>query len=169
MATDSLADRNSFAFGTKAETLERLQGLLTDAVIPDLWYFPTAQWRASAAAVLETIAKRFGGAMLAIRSSAIVEDGASDSKAGAFESRLKIRGDDRAALARAIDQVAQSMTGDDRDQILVQLMADDIAVSGVIMTYDIVNGAPYYCIDYDDESGRTDIVTGGNGINKGLF
>ncbi len=169
MATDSSADRDSFRFGTKAETLERMQGLLAEAVIPDFYYFTAAHWRSSAASVLESIAERFRGAMLAIRSSAIIEDGARDSKAGAFVTKLRIRGDDRPAIVKAIGQVAESMTGDEGDQILVQLMADDIAVSGVIMTYDIVNGAPYYCIDYDDESGRTDIVTGGNGINKGLF
>ena len=168
MPTDRAADR-PFTFGTKAETLERLQGLLTAGVIPAFWYFPLAQWRASPEGVLQTIASRFGGVPLAIRSSAIAEDSATRSMAGAFLSKLRIDGGDRAALTHAIDQVAESMTEDPGNQVLVQLMANDIEVSGVIMTYDIVNGAPYYCIDYDDESGRTDIVTGGNGINKGLF
>ena len=48
-------------------------------------------------------------------------------------------------------------------------MIEDIAVNGVIMTYDMVHGTPYYCIDFDDESGRTDTITGGSVINKGLF
>ncbi|PWT75144.1 MAG: pyruvate, phosphate dikinase [Proteobacteria bacterium] len=169
MATDPLVDSGSFRFGTKAETLEQLQSRLTEAIIPAFHYFSKAQWHASPAAVLDTIAERFGTAMLAVRSSAILEDGAKESMAGAFLSKLRIAGSDSSAIAKAIHDVVESMAGDDRDQVIVQLMAEDIAVSGVIMTYDIVNGAPYYCIDYDDETGRTDIVTGGNGINKGLF
>jgi glutamine kinase len=169
MRTEAVSDREGFTFGTKAETLERLRGRLVGAVIPDFWYFSRAQWVSDSAAIFTTIAERFGDATLAIRSSAIVEDGATESKAGAFESKLRIDARDRAALAVAIAQVMESMPGDGRDQVLVQRMADNIAVSGVIMTYDIANGAPYYCIDYDDESGRTDIVTGGNGLHKGLF
>lgn len=169
MHTDAVSDTAAFTFGTKAETLERLRDLPTGAVIPDFWYFSRTQWVSAPTSILATIADRFGDARLAVRSSAIVEDGAAESKAGAFESKLRISAHDPSALTEAIEQVARSMPGDERDQVLVQLMADDIAVSGVIMTYDIANGAPYYCIDYDDESGRTDIVTGGNGLHKGLF
>jgi glutamine kinase len=99
----------------------------------------------------------------------MIEDGPTSSQAGAFVSLLAVDGADETGLADAIDEVASSLTDNPKDQILVQEMALDIAVSGVIMTYDMVNGAPYYCIDFDDESGRTDVVTGGNGINKGLF
>lgn len=158
-----------FHFGTKAETLDRLQGVVKEAAIPRLDYFSAEAWSASPETVLESIEDRFGDAMLAVRSSALIEDGAEHSMAGAFQSKLKVRGGDKVALRQAIDQVFASLTGDPRDQVLIQLMADDIEVSGVIMTFDMVHGAPYYCIDYDDESGRTDIVTGGNGINKGLF
>ena len=169
MATDILASPTLFRFGTKAETLEHLRGVLTDAVIPDFFHFSRAEWSSSAAAVLDQIVERFGRGALAIRSSAISEDSAQESNAGAFLSRLRIDASDRSAVDAAIDDVMRSMPGDERDQVLIQSMAEDIAVSGVIMTYDIVNGAPYYCIDYDDETGRTDIVTGGNGLNKGLF
>ena len=37
------------------------------------------------------------------------------------------------------------------------------------MTFDMVHGAPYYCIDYDDETTRTDVVTSGSGVHKSLF
>jgi hypothetical protein len=89
--------------------------------------------------------------------------------AGAFLSVLGISTSDESVLRLAIEKVLDSMGTHPEDQVLTQTLVQDIAVSGVIMTYDMVNGAPYYCIDYDDESGRTDIVTGGNGINKGLF
>lgn len=107
--------------------------------------------------------------MLAVRSSALAEDTAESSMAGAYLSKLNVDGSNRTELQAAIDQVAQSMTGNLRDQILVQSMVDDVAVSGVIMTFDMVYGAPYYCIDFDDESGRTDVVTSGSGVHKSLF
>src|SRR5262249_36632211 len=133
MSTDPLATRGAFRFGTKAETLEQLQGVLTEASIPDFCYFSRAEWRSSATTVLQTIKERFGSAMLAVRSSAITEDDARESKAGAFLSRLRVGSHDRSAVTGAIDDVMQSMPGDERDQVLVQLLAEDIAVSGVIM------------------------------------
>lgn len=158
-----------FRFGTKAETLEHLRPLIAEAVIPESVCFAVREWKTSRAAILRRIQKTFGAVTLAVRSSALGEDAAGQSLAGAFMTRLGVDGADAVVLGQAIDGVAASMTGDFRDQVLVQAMVEDIAVSGVIMTHDMVHGAPYYCIDYDDESGRTDLVTAGNGINKGLF
>jgi len=89
--------------------------------------------------------------------------------AGAFLSKLDVASDNREELAAAIDQVVRSMTGNSNDQVLVQPMVGNITVSGVIMTFDMVHGAPYYCIDYDDETTRTDVVTSGSGVHKSLF
>ncbi|MFT3733892.1 MAG: PEP/pyruvate-binding domain-containing protein [Rhodocyclaceae bacterium] len=159
----------AFTWGTKAETLARVASQLRSAGVPPLHFFTLEDWLLSRQSVLDAIRQQCAGQRVAVRSSALNEDGGKTSLAGAFKSCLSVSIDDDAGLAQAIGSVAASMNGDPRDQILVQCMAEDIAVSGVIMTYDMVNGAPYYCIDYDDESGRTDIVTGGNGINKGLF
>jgi hypothetical protein len=156
-------------FGTKAETLDRLRGLVSTAQVPSLYFFTREAWGRSSATVLEEICSRFPGQELAIRSSALAEDGAHRSMAGAFLSLLGISASDEPLLRLSIEKVLASMGSQMGDQVLVQSLVKEIAVSGVIMTYDMVNGAPYYCIDYDDESGRTDIVTGGNGINKGLF
>jgi hypothetical protein len=48
-------------------------------------------------------------------------------------------------------------------------MVENVIVSGVIMTRVPVDGAPYYTINYDDESGKTDSVTGGTGVNKTVY
>lgn len=159
----------TFEFGTKAETLERLQPLVTGVTIPELFYFSVGAWRASRDQILDTIGQRFRGRRLALRSSALIEDGEDHSMAGAFLSMLGVDGGNRSELIAAIESIRESMTGDHRDQVLVQLMADKVSLSGVVMTFDMVHGAPYYCIEYDDETGRTDSVTAGTGIKKGLF
>jgi hypothetical protein len=158
----------SFSFGTKAETLQALAPLVTRAVVPELLWFPVEEWRRSRNAVIERVRAKFGSALLAVRSSALSEDGAHSSNAGAYASLLHVRADTQ-SLADAVEEVVGSMSGNPRDQVLVQAMVSDVAVGGVIMTYDLVHGAPYYCIDFDDESGRTDGVTSGTGVHKSLF
>jgi len=165
----TLAISQAFKFGTKAETLWNLKDLVTEAMVPEIYFFTRDQWVIEKSAILEAIHQRFGNETLAVRSSGLNEDGAYSSMAGAFLSNLNVHAENSDALIRAIEEVLQSMTGNARDQVLVQPMISDIEVSGVIMTYDMVNGAPYICIDFDDESGRTDVVTSGNGIHKSLF
>ncbi len=158
-----------FAFGTKAETLQRLKSAVTAAEIPEICYFSLSEWAASRKETLNTLRRHFGNQPLAVRSSAQAEDGAKSSMAGAFLSKINVPCHILRELEDAIDQVVQSLTGDPHDQVLVQPMVNDVAVSGVIMTFDMVHGAPYYCIDFDDETGRTDVVTSGNGVHKSLY
>lgn len=162
-------DPHFFVFGTKAETLWRLKPLVGEALVPDLYFFSSREWAASKNNILSAIHERFGNQILAVRSSALAEDGAESSMAGAFLSKLDVDSSNLSELEAVIDMVVQSMTGNPKDQVLVQTMLGDVAVSGVIMTFDMVHGAPYYCIDFDDESGRTDAVTSGNGGHKSLF
>lgn len=157
-----------FSFGTKAETLIRLKTRLRGASIPELFYFTVEQWALDRQRLLQKIQEKFGETLLAVRSSALIEDSATSSQAGVFLSQLKVSSSE-IVLAKTIDTVVASMTGHPRDQIMIQVMENDTTLSGVIMTYDMVHGAPYYCIEYEEEPGRTDMVTSGNGIQKGLF
>jgi glutamine kinase len=170
MATErrSRRPRTPLQFGTKAETLERVAPHLRSARVLELAHFTLEQWRRDRQRCLQRIAARLGAPALVVRSSALAEDGAQRSMAGAFESILGVPGGDEATLAIAIDRVAESLTGNPRDQILVQPMLADVAVSGVILTHDLVHGAPYYVINFDDETGRTDAVTAGRGVHKAL-
>jgi len=65
-------------------------------------------------------------------------------------------------LSDAIDRVFASY-GDTstHNQVLVQPMVKNVAVSGVVLTRDLDTGGPYIVIDYDNFSGRTDSVTSG--------
>ncbi|MBU1610220.1 MAG: pyruvate, phosphate dikinase [Proteobacteria bacterium] len=156
-------------FGTKAETLQALQGY--DFIIADLFYFTVARWRSEPAAILDEVEARFGSGSgkVIVRSSSQAEDGGGNSMAGAFESILDVDSRQRPRLEEAISLVVASYGGDPADQVLIQPMVEDIKASGVIMTRCMDNGSPYYVINYDDESGRTDSVTGGTGASKTVY
>jgi glutamine kinase len=156
----------SFEFGTKAETLAALQGCLKHSRLLPQYFFSCKQWIESRDKVLTAIDERFSGQRLAVRSSAQGEDGEGSSMAGAYDSVLDVNASDRESLIRAVQTVMDSYSGNPEDQILVQPLLASVALSGVVMTHDIETGAPYYVVSYDDESGRTDTVTAGNGVNK---
>ncbi len=52
------------------------------------------------------------------------------------------------------------------NQILVQPFIKDVAMSGVAFTKHLENGTPYFLINYDDVSKRTDTVTSGSSADS---
>lgn len=159
---------DSIQFGTKSETLKRLQPLVRHSLILPLYYFTAGHWQRDPTSVLAAVARLEHGGSVIVRSSAKNEDGAASSMAGAFTSCLNVSTSANGELSAAIEQVIASFTGHQADgnQVLIQPMLTDIQMSGVVMTYDLEHGAPYYVLNYDDESGLTDTITGGIGIQK---
>ena len=158
---------NNFEFGTKAETLKSLSGRLKSAIVDELYYFPVREWNKESGRMLECISRAMQHChYLAVRSSAQCEDGRLVSMAGAFHSCLGVDGFNKDEVRKAIEKVIGSFSGNPNDQILIQRMVANIAVSGVIMTRNLEDGAPYYVFNYDDSSGKTDSVTGGTGVHK---
>lgn len=156
-------------FGTKAETLERLAPVVRTCSVPQVFHFTVAEWQTDRATTIREIKSRFTAASLAVRSSAYHEDTASRSMAGAFRSVLNVPRYDDSCLTRAIEEVLQSYHSDHPyNQVLIQPMLEQVVMSGVLMTHDLTNGAPYYILNYDDESGRTDVITGGTDVSKSL-
>ncbi|AKA21645.1 PEP/pyruvate-binding domain-containing protein [Pseudomonas chlororaphis] len=156
-------------FGTKSETLERLQLRVSQSRILPLCFFTVRQWRDAPAHVLASIAgMEHDGHFVIVRSSAQNEDGLNSSMAGQFSSCLNVSFTDPQILSGAIEQVIASFGEHHHDdnQILIQPMLTSIQMSGVVMTHDLEHGAPYYVVNYDDESGLTDTITGGQGIQK---
>ncbi|WP_421209558.1 PEP-utilizing enzyme [Aeromonas enteropelogenes] len=160
----------AFAFGTKSETLASLKPVLQQAKVLPMQFFSVECWLQQPEVYLAQIAG-LEAKKLVVRSSAQQEDGDLDSMAGAFQSRLNVPADDPVALSEAIDAVIASFAcaPDPHNQVLVQPMLTDIQMSGVVMTHDIQRGAPYYHINYDDESGLTDTITGGCGVEKSVM
>jgi len=157
-----------FRFGTKAETLSRLSSALSLSAILPTYYFSTLEWKENPAQILQKIMAFGKTQALIIRSSAQNEDGSISSMAGAFESCLNVPSDDAGQIQEAIENVIHSYSEErcNEDQVLIQPMLQDVDICGVIMTHDLELGAPYYVINYDDESGLTDTITGGTGIQK---
>jgi glutamine kinase len=161
------AKLDPFEFGTKAESLERLKGRLNWFKVPDFTKFSLSQWRENSDECLRLIANIETGGQLIVRSSAIGEDGANFAFAGKYLSIGGICAGDNTGLRNAIDEVSKSYGVDNLvnnvldHQILVQRMITDASMSGVLFTQDMNSGAPYYLINYDDASGKTDVVTSG--------
>ncbi|WPZ36190.1 PEP/pyruvate-binding domain-containing protein [Thalassobaculum sp. OXR-137] len=162
--------RRRFEFGTKAETLRRVGEYDSSLFIPVFEFFSVSDWAAGKSAWLLRLREKFGGQLVAVRSSAADEDGAHSSMAGAYTSVLNVPADDPETVSAAVEEVLASYgaTAGSGDQILVQTMVTGIDAAGVITTHCIDDGAPYYVINYDSLSGRTDTVTGGIGAHKAV-
>ena len=159
---------NDFKFGTKAETLSRL-GVYADCFkVPTFYYFSKSKWLKHKNDVFEEIINYLPIGKVAVRSSSVIEDSEDESLSGAFDTKLNIDVNNRSDLQDAIMSVFSSFppNSSTQDQVLVQAMVDNVEVSGVIMTHMVDDGSPYYVFNYDDETKKTDTITGGIGAHK---
>lgn len=154
-----------FTFGTKAETIARLQPLIAKAIVPDFLFFTVRDWLADRKSVLSRITDSFIDTDIILRSSAVGEDSSASAMAGRFLSVPHVAPQDGDAVGHAVEDVIASYDAPGselNDQILAQVMVAGVSVSGVLFTQDMNTGAPYYVINYDAETGRTDTVSAGN-------
>ena len=150
-------------FSTKAGTLQALQNCLKRSLICDCFVFTVAQWHASANEVLCRIDRQFSPSRIIVRSSALREDGDSASMAGAYNSIKDVDSAAAKSVTAAVNSVIESYGPDNHvdNEILIQPMIADVSMSGVVFSHDLNTGAPYYVVNYDDETGLTDTVTSG--------
>ena len=154
-------------FGSKAYTLHQLENISLSCTIPPILSFNLEEWETSPDSVIKNIQKTFKYVNVAVRSSALCEDGILTSHAGAFSSVLNVSPQDVKELDHAIEKVFASYpTKNLFDQILVQEMVEKIDASGVILTRCVDDGSPYYVLNYDDESGSSESITSGVGVHK---
>ena len=152
--------------GTKAKTLFELSQLGYN--VPSVYYFTVDLWQNDQEGVILKIIQKFSNDLLAIRSSTKAEDTEESSMAGAFESLLNVKPvyED---IKTAVNKVIDSYDDDLSNQILIQPMVTNVAMSGVVMTQVLDDGSPYHVINYDDSTGETDTVTSGSTINKTVY
>ncbi len=158
---DARQDLARFVLGTKAESLERLRPMDHGALIGAMVAFTRAGWAEDRTAMLDRIAEELPVDRIIVRSSALSEDGWRTSGAGRHESIADIA-PERESVAAAVDRVFASYDEPSPlDQVLVQEMVRDVTMSGVVMTRTHALGAPYYVVNFDDATDRTDVVTAG--------
>ena len=163
---------------TKGETLVYLQDKLSSSIIPKTILMNVCEFFNEPSRQLERIKTHFpsSNVKLAIRSSATDEDMMGQTQAGLYHSVLNVE-IDLASISNAIDAVVESYSkrGESRDsnkeQVIIQEMVSDVSTAGVLFTMDMKYGAPYFTINYDDVTGRTDTITSGNEAtsNKALY
>ncbi|MGE5477366.1 MAG: PEP/pyruvate-binding domain-containing protein [Bacteroidales bacterium] len=156
-----------FVLGTKADTLFRLRERLKRWHVAPQVTVTVGELTRDGEAAAKRAAAFFTGQSVAVRSSALCEDGFQASNAGCFTSLLNIPSDP-AHLAAALREVADSYPSrHDGDQILVQPMVRDVVASGVALTRSLGTGAPYFTISFS-HGPETDGVTSGKGNARRL-
>ena len=127
---------------TKANTLTNLKPHLKKSLIEEIFVFTISQWKKSHKKILDQINKKFNS-NLVVRSSSLVEDSHTSSYAGFFHSELNINPKDHKELKSAISRVIRSYKKDNNhsvnDQILIQSQTKDVAISGVVLSHNIVS------------------------------
>ena len=150
-----------FRFSTKAGTLDCLKGRLTQGRLCEQVVVGVSEWAEDRDGAVARVLALFADRPLAVRSSSPEEDTKEVSNAGVFLSLTDVPAQPD-TLGDAIEQVAAAYGQDGGEwEVLIQPMVSDIALAGVVMTRDLDTGSPYYVINYDDFSGRSDTVTGG--------
>ncbi len=168
----TIADVSYFQnnFPTKADTLKKLRGVLSHAVIEKLFVFTERQWHSQAPEIIEKIHEQFLRCTLVVRSSSVCEDCLDFSSAGHYHSELGVDAKNTGALVVAVNKVissyADAKASSDRNQILVQEQTTDVLMSGVIFTRNLMTNTPYYLVNYDDLSAATNGVTSGSVSQK---
>jgi hypothetical protein len=151
-------------FETKARTLSFLYSRNLIFNVPKVYFFSVNNWKKNKDIICEYIHKNFDS-LVVIRSSAINEDTLEKSAAGTYQSYLNIK-NEKKKIIRNVDNVIKSYKKkknySDKNEILVQNMIKNVWTSGVIFTKNIKNSSPYFIINYDDISGKTDKVTSGS-------
>lgn len=154
-------------FRGKAQTLDNLAPLVHDAVFLPRERVTLTEWESGRDAVLTRITEAFSPAKLVVRSSVVGEDGLYKSLAGQYLSLLDVPSDQTSVLKAAIDKVIESYCSQSRallgyDEVLIQPQVTDILSSGVLLTRDTRAGGPYFLLNEDRVTGRSDSVTAGD-------
>ena len=148
--------------------LEKKKNLIFN--IPNFIVINIFDWKKKKEDILKKIRKKFKNNFLIIRSSASDEDNKFNTNAGKYKSIENIKTSDKSKLEKSINEVAQSIKKKRKlnksDEVIVQKMIKNVSLSGVVFTKLIENGSNYYSINYDDISGKTNLVTSGNSENS---
>jgi glutamine kinase len=135
-------------------------------IVSELLCFNAINIQQEITSIIEKVKYKFRNKTIIIRSSAADEDVELSSAAGEYDSVLNVPSNCTEIITKAINKVVASYENKRplllEDEVIIQDMVRNTTMSGVIFTHDLNTGAPYYVINYDDQSGSTDTVTSGN-------
>ena len=156
---DDPDDLARFILGSKADTLVRLRPLVKKSWIPECFVFTVEQWVENPGLVMSEIFLKFPDTVLIIRSSSLAEDSFDESQAGAFLSKIGVRGE--AQTAQAINEVIGSYPRPQAgDQVLVQPAVVDLIANGVAVTRTLGDAAPWISINFEESNGSDGVTSG---------
>jgi glutamine kinase len=158
---------------SKARMLEMLEKHQKGFVIDPFLTFTVEEWRSSPKQVLNRIRHGKLGSVVIVRSAVITEDIDPNVPPGTYHSEANVRTNSEDSISTAVEKVIASYARHNcdvetsrLDEVLVQHQALYPLLSGLIMSHDYNSGAPYFLVEYDDQTGRTDRVTGGHFCKK---
>ena len=136
--------------------------------MPKTFVFTVKEWKKNKNLTLDKIQKLFfKDKSIVIRSSSFAEDKKDNSLAGAFDSYLNIKIENKDQIRTYIEKVIKSYkkknNHSDHNQVFIQSMIGNINTSGVAFTKELNTGSSYYVINYDDVTGLSNSVTSGSG------
>jgi len=156
---------NKVIISTKADTLAALKPLLTKSRIENMFVFSVSDWKNKKDELLKKIKEEFRPFKIAVRSSAVNEDTLDSSMAGYFATELNVGSADsketEAAVRKVIGSYKHKSSENSFNQVLVQQQTENIAMSGVALTRSLEKNSPYYVVNYDNSTGKSDTVTKG--------
>ena len=122
--------------------------------------------------VLNRIQGKNLGPMLIVRSAALTEDSEESVPPGTYHTELNVPALSAEKILAAVEKVISSYQRDihggsnELNEVIVQRQVLAPRMSGLIMSHEQDSENPYYLVEYDDETGRTDTVTGGYSCKK---
>ncbi len=155
-------------FINKAQNLGFLSKFkIANVEIPKFIFFSVGEWKINKDFLINKIIQSLGK-RICIRSSFYREDSSKSSLAGKFESFIDIKNDKININASVINLINQYKKFDKnkkyflKNYLIIQNFVKDSICSGVVTNYTLGDGAPYYSINYNDQTSSTLSVTAGD-------
>ncbi len=151
---------------TKAQTLKRIRSLLHKSIILPQIDFTVHEWKENQEKIINQIINWKNVDKIIIRSSSKQEDTPEQSLAGHFPSYQDIPKDNKKIIAfveKLISFYPEKINY--QNEVLIQPFLNDPELFGVAFTHDPNSWKPYYIVNYDNKSKRTDSITKGNASN----
>ncbi|MGP8079635.1 MAG: PEP-utilizing enzyme [Dehalococcoidales bacterium] len=158
---------------SKARMLVMLERHQKGFVIDPFLTFTVREWRQFSGKVLNRIKRKNLGPVVTVRSAALTEDSDENVPPGTYHTELNVPAVSAKKISTAIEKVIssyqrdiQSGSANELNEVLIQRQVMAPLMSGLIMSHEQNFENPYYLVEYDDETGRTDTVTGGYSCKK---